>query len=37
MYTFDRLLTRPMFWTLIGVIFIILVWGLSKRNKLEYA
>jgi len=37
MYTFDRLLTRPMFWTLIGVIFIILIWGLSKRNKLEYA
>ena len=37
MYTFDRLLTRPIFWTLIGVIFIILVWGLSKRNKLEYA
>ena len=37
LYTFDRLLTRPIFWTLIGTIMIILVWGLSKRNKLEYA
>ena len=37
LYTFDRLLTRPIFWTLIGTIIIVLVWGLSKRNKLEYA
>ena len=37
LYTFDRLMTRPIFWTLIGTIMIVLVWGLSKRNKLEYA
>jgi putative tricarboxylic transport membrane protein len=37
LYSFDMLLSRPIFWTLIAVIIGILVWGLTKRSKLEYA
>jgi TctA family transporter len=37
LYTFDRLLTRPIFWTLIAVVIAVLIWGLTKRSKLDYA
>ena len=37
LYTFDRLLTRPIFWTLLAVVIAVLIWGLTKRSKLDYA
>ena len=37
LYNFDRLLTRPIFWTLIFITVCVLLWGLTKRSKLEYA
>jgi len=37
LYTFDMLSNRPIFWILIAVILAVLVWGLTKRSKLEYA
>ena len=37
LYDFDKLSTRPIFWTLMGIIVLVLAWGLTKRSKLEYA
>lgn len=37
LYDIDRLLTRPIFWTLVVATVLVLLWGLTKRNKLEYA
>lgn len=37
LYDLDRLLTRPIFWTLIVITISVLLWGLTKSNKLEYA
>ena len=37
LYDIDRLLTRPIFWTLVVTTVVVLFWGLTKRNKLEYA
>jgi len=37
LYNFDKLLDRPIFWTLIVTILVVTVWGLTKRSKLDYA
>jgi putative tricarboxylic transport membrane protein len=37
LYNFEKLLDRPIFWTLIAVTLAVLVWGITKRSKLEYA
>jgi len=37
LYNFDKLIDRPIFWTLIVLIVAVLVWGITKRSKLEYA
>lgn len=37
LYTFERLLDRPIFWGLIVLCLITVVWGITKRSKLEYA
>ncbi len=37
MYSLDRLVDRPIFLGLIVLICIVLFWGLTQRNKLEYA
>jgi len=37
LYDIDRLLTRPIFWTLVVATVAVLFWGITKRNKLEYA
>ena len=37
LYTFERLLDRPIFWGLIVLCLITVIWGITKRSKLEYA
>ena len=37
LYSFDKLVTRPIFWTIMVIIVLVLLWGLTKRSKLEYA
>lgn len=37
MYDIDRLLDRPIFLGLFALIVIVLVWGILRRGKLEYA
>lgn len=37
LYTFERLLDRPIFWGLIVLCLVTVVWGITKRSKLEYA
>lgn len=37
LYSLDRLIDRPIFIGLILLICIVLIWGLTQRNKLEYA
>jgi TctA family transporter len=37
LYTFERLLDRPIFWGLIVLCLTTVVWGITKRSKLEYA
>ena len=37
MYSLDRLVDRPIFLGLLVLICIVLFWGLTQRNKLEYA
>lgn len=37
LYSFDRLIDRPIFWVLVGMILIVFTWGLLRKNKLEFA
>ena len=37
LYSLDRLIDRPIFIGLVLLICIVLIWGLTQRNKLEYA
>jgi TctA family transporter len=37
LYTIDTLITRPMFLTVMILVIITFVWGLMRKNKLEYA
>jgi TctA family transporter len=37
LYSLDRLIDRPIFIGLILLICVVLIWGLTQRNKLEYA
>ena len=37
LYDLDKLLSRPIFWTLVAVTLAVLVWGLTRRSKLDYA
>ena len=34
---FDKLIDRPIFLGLVSLIIIVLVWGVLRRQKLEYA
>lgn len=36
-YSFDKLITRPLFLVIIGIVIMLLVYSISKRSKLEYA
>jgi len=37
MYNIEKLLDRPIFWTLVLLIVVVATWGLTRRNKLDYA
>ena len=37
LYTFDRLVDRPIFWSLVLITSIVFIWGLTRKNKLDYA
>jgi len=37
LYNFDKLIDRPIFLGLVSLIIIVLVWGVLRRQKLEYA
>jgi TctA family transporter len=37
LYTLDMLITRPIFVTIVLLIVVTFVWGLRRKNKLEYA
>ena len=37
LYNIEKLLDRPIFWTLVLLIVVVATWGLTRRNKLDYA
>jgi len=37
LYSFDRLIDRPIFWSLVLITTIVFIWGLTRKNKLDYA
>ena len=37
LYSFERLVDRPIFWSLVLIISIVFIWGLTRKNKLDYA
>jgi len=37
LYGFDKLMDRPIFLGLMGLIVIVFIWGIFRRGKLEYA
>jgi TctA family transporter len=36
-YTIEKLLTRPIFLVLVGIIIALLVWGLTRKSEMEFS